>query len=157
MHLNRGLPGSTVYDLSTGRQHLSKRGSAVSRTMCLEHEPCLGHNRSGEPRSQFTGRKTHSSDSIGNCSTSSCAFTLSSGTLKNFAKAERVRGDNWSSMKAPRSKAPEKEFRLLLLTEAESGHKKRRMHAMVVHTSDLQREPAFQFNKRQRRSLFSEG
>jgi len=54
-------------------------------------------NWSGEPRSQFTGRKIHSGGSIGNCCASSCAFTLSSGTLKNFAKAERARGDNWGN------------------------------------------------------------
>jgi hypothetical protein len=57
-------------------------------------------NRSREPRSQFTGRKIHSDGSIGNCCASSCAFTLSSGTLKNFAKAVRAAGDNWSSIKA---------------------------------------------------------
>src|SRR6516165_9436955 len=51
-------------------------------------------NRSGEPGSHSVGRKIHSGGSIGNCCASSCAFTLSSGTLKNFAMAERARGDN---------------------------------------------------------------
>ena len=79
-------------------------------------------NRSRAPGSHSVGRKIHSGGSIGNRCASSCAFTLPSGTLKNFAMAERARGDNSSSMKAVERKFPKNGFRLLLLIEPRSGH-----------------------------------
>ena len=51
-------------------------------------------NRSRAPGSHSVGRKIHSGGSIGNRCASSSAFTFSSAILKNFAMAERARGDN---------------------------------------------------------------
>lgn len=48
------------------------------------------------------GLKLCNGGKIGNCCSSSSALTLSSGTLKNFAKAERAEGESCLSMKAPR-------------------------------------------------------
>jgi hypothetical protein len=53
-----------------------------------------------DPAGMLLRPRIHSGGSIANHCASSCAFTLSSGSLKSFAMAERARGDNWSSMKA---------------------------------------------------------
>jgi hypothetical protein len=60
-------------------------------------------NRCGEPGSQSVDLRIHSIGKVGNFCRSSSALIFCPVTLKNFANAERVQGESWSSTKAPRS------------------------------------------------------